>query len=257
LWSSQSPTKAAFYLNASRSGTDDIMSHRFYEGLYRMIYIREDGTLDSAQNMKSQDIEDWMGGPSQGVSIAADTLAKCFHSTIMTDLGQTQYQPNIFANTDLRNAFLSNLSSVVSMTYNNDGLFSASRRNFETLYFDASLTGQLSVLPSVLSSKYLCQVPRQKPIGELIVSILIADLVLLQALWKITMWVAKWLIESRDVKANWCQGCIRQTDRVKSAINDRSLVETNKHIVHSSETEITKKLINNLGDPSTGANAQL
>ena len=46
-------------------------------------------------------------------------------------------------------------------------------------------TGPLYISPSTISAEYLCQVPKRKPIGNLIVTILVADLVLLQTVWQI------------------------------------------------------------------------
>jgi hypothetical protein len=43
-------------------------------------------------------------------------------------------------------------------------------------------TGPLGTSPSVISTKYLCQVLLQKPTGTLFISILVADLVFMQAL---------------------------------------------------------------------------
>lgn len=45
--------------------------------------------------------------------------------------------------------------------------------------------GSLNTSAAVISMKYLCQVPKRKTSGTLIVSILVADLVFMQALWKI------------------------------------------------------------------------
>lgn len=46
-------------------------------------------------------------------------------------------------------------------------------------------TDQLGVPPAVLSINYICQVPKLKTAGALIVSVLVADVVLLQVIWKL------------------------------------------------------------------------
>jgi hypothetical protein len=74
------------------------------------------------------------------------------------DLGQVSATPDILSDTEL-------------LQYFTQGGFKASPGN------DALL----GVKSSVLATNYLCQVPRRKPGGSLIIAILVADLVLLRA----------------------------------------------------------------------------
>lgn len=51
--------------------------------------------------------------------------------------------------------------------------------------------------------------PQRKPWGKLIISILIADLVFMRALWSIfTIATSSW-IKSEDKTGNWCEGCLK------------------------------------------------
>jgi hypothetical protein len=53
----------------------------------------------------------------------------------------------------------------------------------------------------------ICQVPQLKSAASLIISILVADLVFLHALWKIlNLGVSLWL-ERKQPEANYCLGC--------------------------------------------------
>ena len=45
-------------------------------------------------------------------------------------------------------------------------------------------TGSLGTKPAVIFARYLCEVPEQKSTGTLLTSILVADLVFMQLLWK-------------------------------------------------------------------------
>lgn len=60
----------------------------------------------------------------------------------------------------------------------------------------------------MVSTKYLCQVPKRKPIGEIFISVLLPDLVLLQAAWKLyTFLVEQILLRKRD-GTRVCEGCV-------------------------------------------------
>lgn len=55
---------------------------------------------------------------------------------------------------------------------------------------------------------YICEVPVRKPTGSLIIAVMIADLVLLQALWYLLHLIMTWWVEKNDDKAFHCKGCI-------------------------------------------------
>lgn len=67
--------------------------------------------------------------------------------------------------------------------------------------------GPLDLTPSVISTNYLCSVPQMKSFGNLFVSILLADLVFLNAIWFIfCLVVDRFFI--RSPSANHCEGCL-------------------------------------------------
>lgn len=76
-----------------------------------------------------------------------------------------------------------------------------------TAFFECFQSSIPVLEPSVIVGQYLCQVPVLKPAGSLIVSILIADLVLLQALWQLVSLVAISFLERRQPKSQYCLGC--------------------------------------------------
>lgn len=73
-------------------------------------------------------------------------------------------------------------------------------------------TGPLGIHPSVLAATYLCEVPRQKLMGTLIVSVLVADLVFLQALWIALKLVVVGYLKRKEMQANLCEGCLQQKE---------------------------------------------
>ena len=70
------------------------------------------------------------------------------------------------------------------------------------------MTGPLRTGPSYISTEYLCQVPQRKSTGNLIVSVMVADLVLLQALWQLYKLAVDFFCVRKKPEAQYCQGCI-------------------------------------------------
>jgi len=51
-------------------------------------------------------------------------------------------------------------------------------------------------------------VPRLKPIGDIFISVLLADLVLLQAAWKLFVLLVDKILVHRHPEARYCEGCL-------------------------------------------------
>ncbi|KIX92517.1 uncharacterized protein Z520_11837 [Fonsecaea multimorphosa CBS 102226] len=145
-----------------------------------------------------------------GLWIAADSLAKSFQSTILTDLGQNSAHDNILNEPTLLQHFTANFSSIISQNNNSPGALNVgptpgpAQTDYES--FKAS-TGPIGVAPSVLATTYLCSVPHQKSFAELVTSILVADLVFLQAAWWLFRTGMDKLMERRDSQTHYCAGC--------------------------------------------------
>ncbi|KAK5171085.1 uncharacterized protein LTR77_004229 [Saxophila tyrrhenica] len=148
----------------------------------------------------------------------ADTLAKAMYSAVMTDLGQinASSSSNIVANPDHMQFFSRNFSSlhnadmVVGVPYLMpdvpDGTYEELR--------DSLGSGPLEVTPSVISTKYLCSVPRLKTAGNIFISILLADLVLLHAAWVLYCLVVERFFV-RGPMANTCEGCLQAAQELQ------------------------------------------
>ncbi|KAF7512916.1 hypothetical protein GJ744_012019 [Endocarpon pusillum] len=135
--------------------------------------------------------------------IQADSLAKSIYSTILTDLGQVSSTPNILNDGDTLQYFTSNFSLALQHIAN--ARPGPATQDYDTL---KAKTGPLGVAPSVISTNYICQIPRLKSGGNLFLTVLVADLVFLQALWKIFTLATDWLWLRKTASANQCQGCI-------------------------------------------------
>jgi hypothetical protein len=139
----------------------------------------------------------------------ADDLSKAFLSTMWTDLGQVSATPNIFSDLELLQYYSQQRFRDVSIDNAlPNGTYEASPEN----------NARLGVRSSVLATNYLCQVPRRKPWGSLIIAILVADLVLLRALWTVVTFVSTHFAKRRDPLANTCETCARSLrEKVESS----------------------------------------
>lgn len=116
----------------------------------------------------------------RNIWLPADGLAKSIFSTILVDLGQPFARPNILADADTLQFFTRNFTEMMKTKANAQP--GPAQQSFEALRDEI---GPLEITPSVISTKYLCEVPQRKSMGTLFISIFIADLVLVQAVWKL------------------------------------------------------------------------
>lgn len=79
---------------------------------------------------------------------------------------------------------------------------------------------QPKITPSVFSTTYICQVPRLKSTGTLIVSVLVADLVMLQTIWKIFVLAVDHFVASKEEESIYCEGCARNLKEKEKSDSD-------------------------------------
>lgn len=68
--------------------------------------------------------------------------------------------------------------------------------------------GDYNISQSVLFTEYLCQLPKLKSAASLIIAVLVADLVFMNAAWKLLNWFTVAALERSDQTAHYCQGCM-------------------------------------------------
>ncbi|ROW07258.1 hypothetical protein VMCG_03807 [Cytospora schulzeri] len=138
-------------------------------------------------------------------------LGKGMWFTVLADMGRDDdAMPNMLSHPDLLESLTANMS-VVNETITSAWAWSLRRKVTSLAPFVASQSTtnntELQIYPSVLETNYICQVPKLKTTGTLIVSILVADLVLLQAIWKIyVLSVDRFFISKRE-DLKYCEGC--------------------------------------------------
>ena len=146
--------------------------------------------------------------------IQADSLAKSFYATIMADLGQKSAS-NMLVNDTALDYFSANLTN--NFTGQDMSVVAAWLATNPAMQKYSSIkntTGSLFIDPSTIAAQYLCQIPKLKSGGSLFVTILIADLVFLQAMWKILNAIMAWKLGRDDSTANYCEGCKAQMAEV-------------------------------------------
>lgn len=155
---------------------------------------------------------------------AVNILGKATYFSILADLGRSNDSgPNMLADPNL----LANLSQ--HLTQINQTLESKFRWGIPSLAqqsFDLSQAHNtsLGVSPAILAADYICQVPKLKTGGTLFVSILVADLVQLQALWTIFKFAVDtfWIGKKPELKS--CGGCATSALELNVFNEDRPLL---------------------------------
>lgn len=190
-----------------RGGSEDITDRSFFNVSWRSIRENVEGAILALLKGQSR-----MARPSRPLAQSIATglsarwrknLAKSFMSVILTDLGQTTTEQNILTAERLLQHFTADFPEAVSRQQPGSG---TALEDYDSL---KDTTGPLVVAPATLAVSYLCNVPRRKPWSELIVSILVADLVFMRALWSIfTFAMSSWL-KAKDKTGNWCEGCLQ------------------------------------------------
>ena len=206
-----STTKSEITMTVRDSG-EDITDLSFFNISQRSVafQVKDDGStfttigvVDDDQTVGS------LVGNGSSLWLAADNLAKSFLSVILTDLGQTTAKQNILQDAFLLQHFTSNFSEILN---GHDTRGSGPMlEDYNTL---KDTIGPIGVGPATLAVNYLCNVPQLKSWSELIVSILVADLVFMRALWSIfTITMSSW-VKYNDKSMNWCEGCESSTARL-------------------------------------------
>ncbi|RDW72819.1 hypothetical protein BP6252_06726 [Coleophoma cylindrospora] len=137
------------------------------------------------------------------VWLPADALGKSLYSVALADLGQKT--SSILTSPTALEYYTQPFPEINNLTGVNA---KAGPANTSYVMQDGD---HLQSSPAIFSAKYLCQVPRRKAMGSLIMSILLANLVLLQAYWTILSFLAGQFVENADDTAHHCVGCIAQT----------------------------------------------
>ncbi|KAF2147089.1 uncharacterized protein K452DRAFT_314318 [Aplosporella prunicola CBS 121167] len=151
-----------------------------------------------------------LSGPVSNLTLAEmketarvnDMLAKAFYSTILVDLGNKD-KPNVIADEQLLQRYTRKLGTYGPST-ELLGRLSLANDSYNAL---KHIRGRPTIKPSTIFSGYLCQIPTRKSTSSFMIAVLLADLVILRALWTIITFTATLIAEKKDPQENWCIGC--------------------------------------------------
>jgi hypothetical protein len=141
-----------------------------------------------------------------GIWLNLDTLSKAMYFTVLADLGQNDAsQSNILTNTNLLQYFSANFSafSEWDLYQNTHGAMAKG-----PLTSQNASQWELDINPSVISTVYLCQKPQLKHGGTLVMAVLVADLVILQAIWRVFKFAVDFIAPRTRPEMMHCQGCV-------------------------------------------------
>lgn len=204
-------TKSTFNYRPSATVKTDITDLAFFDLDYQLVtvdwgagtYFELPPHHESPAKTAKLDAEEVF----PNIWIAADTLAKAAYSTVLTDLGQVLAPHNLLTDPDQLQFFTANISHWRAHIAN--AIPGPADQDYDTL---KSKTGKLGASPSVFAMDYLCQVPQRKAAANLIVSVLVADLVFLQATWNIYKLIVDYFFVGKLDNHSWCEGCDRRAE---------------------------------------------
>ena len=139
------------------------------------------------------------------VGLQVHHFATVFYSTILSDLGQPN-GPNILTDFGLIQQYVLEGYDVRALPG-----FNAANTTAQQAFDQAKArAGPLSISPSTFNSQYICQVPRRRKAGPVLIAVLVADIVFLQALFNILTLTTTWFLARTDKQSNYCEGCKKQ-----------------------------------------------
>ncbi|KAF5673609.1 hypothetical protein FCIRC_7987 [Fusarium circinatum] len=154
--------------------------------------------------------------PLPGIWISADSLAKAFYFTILADPGQTDSGPNILDNIELLTHSTKEYEVIQNRTpIWGDNLRVNTTEGLAHRAFTSKDTSRknLRIEPSVVSTTFLCQMPRLKSRPTLIVSVIINTIVILSALWRLYQLLIDTILSKNDPDMMNCAGCTAMTEK--------------------------------------------
>lgn len=186
------------------SGSGDITADDFFSTT--IISPGQSASLVSPSN-SSQGDEPFplaQGDPGS-VARLLDVFAKSYYSVVMWDLNFDR-QNNAFASKESMDYLVSTISSATG----NDTMTPS------PILGSPDLVGN----HARFEMQYICSVPQKKDTGSLIISVVVANIVLLCVFWNIFNWVALRYLRSRDPNWDFCRGCLlhSESSRARSRV---------------------------------------
>lgn len=178
------------------SGSGDITEDDFFSTT--IISPGQSASLVSPSNSSQSDEPFPLAqGDPGSVARLLDVFAKSYYSVVMWDLNFDR-QNNAFASKQSMDYLVSTISSATG----NDTMTPS------PILGSPDLVGN----HARFEMQYICSVPQKKDTGSLIISVVVANIVLLCVFWNIFNWVALRYLRSRDPNWDFCRGCLLHSE---------------------------------------------
>ena len=162
------------------------------------------GSWDKAVGWQTQNMSAWVNGNGPDIALQVDGFAKALYSAVLVDLGQTS-SPNALTNATALEHLLAVEDNMTWLPGRKVVILGNTTGQVYDSY--SSKMGPLGTKPATIYQQYACSVPQQKGPGSLIISIVIADLVFLQALFTLLNMAATYWGSTKDPSWNDCHAC--------------------------------------------------
>lgn len=223
-WSSG---KVILYPNIARSYTDldfFFAEAHFFNNQGWQAWMGPENTIADWANTSSKADR----GLLPNITTTVSVFGKVFYSLMLADLGMADGQTNALLTAD----GIMYLQSRIDMTVHDlaidagkdeytgqpSGLENAFDKDGPGYPIDDAYQSVVDALghppdlntttTSTIFAQYLCSIPKRKGGGALFFSVLLADLVFLQAAWTLLNLAATWWLERKDPTAHLCEGCL-------------------------------------------------
>lgn len=198
----------------------DFSSLMFFEANYHFIReVQPSGDVPIIVNQITWSLFELdQGSAEPNIWTPVDAYGKSFYSSVLADLGQAA-GPNILSSETLLEQYTRNFSSFHRTANAKPG---PATQSYDEL---KAQTGPLSIVPSTIYQQYICEVPAQKSTGSLIIAVVVADIVVLQTLWKVVTVAMTYIVAKRDTTAMYCAGCSSLSPGAKEANESRDTAD--------------------------------
>ncbi|POS74073.1 hypothetical protein DHEL01_v207532 [Diaporthe helianthi] len=187
-------------LSLKKAESEDITADDFFSTT--ILSPGQSESLVAASN-SSQNDEPFPLAQGDPGSIARllDAFAKSYYSVVIWDLNFNR-STNAFAS----RAAMDYLVNTIADATGNDTMTTS------PILGSSDLVGN----HARFEMQYICSVPQKKDLGSLIISVVVANIVLLCVFWNIFNWVALRYLRARDPTWDMCRGCILHSEAARN-----------------------------------------
>lgn len=186
------------------SGVADITADDFFSATILSPGQSASLVSPSTNNTDDESFPLAQGEPSDLVRLL-DAFVKSYYSVVMWDLN---FEPG-------NNAFASEVSTNYLV-----GTIMDATSNGSIVPNPILGTPGLLGNPAQFEMQYICSVPKKKDTGSLVISVFVANIVILSVFWNIFNWFALRYLRSHDPDWNVCAGCRLNSDSSRARVRD-------------------------------------